>query len=194
MRVSLVPAYNACTSANSTHGTPLNSPSCAPPVQASSNLTSGSPDANSQAANFTGFAKFEVVPGNAGTTADEADVKVTVDVTDVRKKSDLTDYTGQLKAQSSIRITDRDNGPPEAGTVQDIPLGFTVPCSATADTTIGSHCSLSTTADAVTPNTVKEIKRTIWQMGKIDVFDGGADGLASTDPNTLFATQGYFVP
>ncbi len=36
--------------------------------------------------------------------------------------------------------------------------------------------------------------RTIWQIGKVNAFDGGADGVASTNPNTLFLTQGYFVP
>ena len=36
--------------------------------------------------------------------------------------------------------------------------------------------------------------RSIWQLGQVQVFDGGADGQASTTPNTLFATQGVFVP
>ena len=77
---------------------------------------------------------------------------------------------------------------------QDTPLSFTVPCTVTGSTTVGSTCALNTTVDAVTPNTVKEGRRSIWQMGKVDVFDGGADGLASTNPNTLYLTQGYFVP
>ena len=29
---------------------------------------------------------------------------------------------------------------------------------------------------------------------QVEVFDGGADGLASTNPNTVFARQGIFVP
>ena len=32
------------------------------------------------------------------------------------------------------------------------------------------------------------------EMAQVQVFDGGADGLASTSPNTLFAMQGVFVP
>ena len=32
------------------------------------------------------------------------------------------------------------------------------------------------------------------QLREIQLYDGGADGLASTDDNTLFATQGIFVP
>lgn len=194
LRASLVPAFTQCTAPNRTHGAPLASPSCAPPVQTSNQLTVGSPDANGAAANSIASAKFDVLAGNPATPADEADVKVTVNATDVRKKSDLSDYTGQLKATTNLRIIDRDNGPSETGTVQDTPLSFTVPCTATGSTTVGSTCALSTTADAVTPNTVKEGRRAIWQMGKVDVFDGGADGLANTDPNTLFLTQGYFVP
>ena len=36
--------------------------------------------------------------------------------------------------------------------------------------------------------------RTVWQLGKIEVFDGGSDGVASTDPNTRYLAQGFFVP
>jgi hypothetical protein len=187
-RVSLVPAYVRCNTGNRTHGAPLAYPSCAPPVQASNYLTVGTPDApgNGAAANSISSASY---------IASGSDVKVKLSATDVRNKSDLTDYAGQLKLSASIRITDRDNGPTELGTVQDIPLSYTVPCTTTpGSSTVGSTCSLDTTANAVVPNTVKASKRTIWQMDKVDVYDGGADGVASTDPNTLFLTQGVFVP
>jgi hypothetical protein len=36
--------------------------------------------------------------------------------------------------------------------------------------------------------------RTIWQLGQMQVFDGGPDGETGTAPNTLFAVQGLFVP
>ena len=42
---------------------------------------------------------------------DQADVQLTASLTDVRKKSDLSDYTGELRAVFGIRITDRNNGP-----------------------------------------------------------------------------------
>jgi hypothetical protein len=198
-RVALVPAYKQCLAAgqNRTHGAPLSFPSCAPPVQASSYLTVGTPDApaNLQAANMVGSASFIVVQGNAGTTADEADVKVLLNTTDVRNKSDLTDYAGQLKEVINLRITDRDSGPTELATVQDVPLSYVVPCTTTpSSSTVGSTCSVNTTADAVVPSTVKELRRSIWQLDKVNVYDGGADGQANTDPNTLFLTQGVFVP
>jgi hypothetical protein len=192
-RLALVPAYNACTSPNSTHGAPLSNNSCNPPVQSSSFLTMGSPDANGAGANGTGSLSMIVVPGNSSTPADEADVKLKLSALDVRKKSDLTDYTGQLQATAGVRITDRDNGPAELGT-GDTTYSFTVPCAATGSTTIGSTCSIDTTADALVANTIKEGQRAVWQLGKVDVTDGGADGLASTGPNTRYLTQGYFVP
>jgi hypothetical protein len=44
------------------------------------------------------------------------------------------------------------------------------------------------------PGAVVEGKRAIWQMGQAQVFDGGPDGNVATADNTLFATQGLFVP
>jgi hypothetical protein len=205
MRASLVPAFNQCTSGNRTHGPPLAYASCNPPAQSSSYLTVGEPTANGAAANSVGSVRLSVVNGNAATTADEADVNYVVSITDVRCKAgaspcgaanaaDGADYTGQVQAKTGLRITDRYNGPSEVGTVQDTTFGVTVPCTSSASTSIGSTCSITTTADAVTPGTVKEIRRSNWQLGKVDVFDGGADGVVSTTPNTLFATQGVFVP
>ena len=77
----------------------------------------------------------------------------------------------------------------------DTPFAFAVPCTATSGTgNVGATCSLNTTADAVVPGLVVETKRTIWQMGDVELRDGGADGVASTQDNTLFARQGIFVP
>lgn len=196
LRVSLVPAYDECTAPNREHGPPLSHPSCNPPVQSSGQLTVGSPDANQRAPNSIGSAKLRVVAGSAGTPADEADVVFTVSITDVRLKSDLSDYTGELELAAVLRITDKLNGttPVDNGTTADLPFPVTVPCAATANTAIGSTCSVNTTADAVLPGVVQEIKRTIWQLAAVRVNDGGLDGLAATPDNTLFATQGLFVP
>ena len=78
---------------------------------------------------------------------------------------------------------------------QDTSFAVTVPCTATGGTAnIGSTCSIDTTADAVLPGVIKESRRAIWQLGQVQVFDGGSDGVVSTNPNTLFAVQGVFVP
>ena len=198
---SLVQAYNQCTAPNRLHGPPDlpggTNPdgSCNPPAQSSTQLTVGTPDANpGTSANSVGSVRMSVLQGNPATTADEADVRYKVSLTDVRKRSDLTDYTGQLQLRNTLRIVDRYNGPSEVGVGQDTPFNLTVPCSATGSTSVGSTCALDTTADAVLPGVVKELRRSLWQVGQVQVFDGGADGVVSTNPNTLFAVQGIFVP
>ena len=195
LRVPLVPAFDACSSPNRGHGAPLAYGSCTPPSQSSGQLTVGTPDANGRQAGATGSVLLKTIVGIAGTTADEADVTVRVNVTDVRRRSDLTDYPGELQLSASRRITDKDNGGANAaGTVADMLYTATVPCQPTADTTIGSACSLATTADAITPGSVKEELRTVWQLGQVQVLDGGADGVAATAPNTVFLRQGVFAP
>jgi hypothetical protein len=97
------------------------------------------------------------------------------------------------------RQTDKENAvgnapPVESGTSTDATWGVGVQCAATADTTIGSTCNLTTTRDTLVPGSVKEGKRTVLQLGRFMVWDGGADGLNSTKVNDLFLTQGIFIP
>ena len=159
VRVPLTVAYKPCASPNRTHGPPLAFPSCNGPVPESSWLTVGTPDANGAAANSSGFVVLETIVGDPGTPADEANVSVRSSMTDVRNKTGNTDYTGQLQAKLSLRITDRNTQPslnePSTG---DTVFNVTVPCASTADTTVGSTCSVS------------------------------------TNDNTLFASQGVFIP
>jgi hypothetical protein len=198
LRSPFVIAYEPCTVPNRTHGPPLVFGSCNPPVQSSAQLTVGTADVNGKVTNSVGSVRYDVIVGNPSTPADEADVHITVNITDVRKKSDLSDYTGELQLAAPIEITDRNNAvTPGGGTdsaTGDADLPATVPCVPTVDTSIGSACSLSTTLDAISPGTVVEGKRAVWALGKINLFDGGSDGVASTSPNTLFATEGLFIP
>ena len=205
LRVPLVPAYTQCTSPNRFHGPPDlpggTNPdgSCASPTQLSTQLTVGTPDAtpSGPAANSSGFLKAETVIGNPGTPADEANLALSLSITDVRRKTTgLPDYTGQLEARTTLRLTDNRSGAGgnEYGTIQDVPFEFTVPCTSTASTTIGSTCSINTSADALQPGIAVEGARGVWQLSQVQVADGGADGVASTEPNTIFATQGVFVP
>ena len=156
----------------------------------------GTPDANPAPANSTGYVRVDAIAGNPGTSADEADVRVTVNITDVRWASDISDYTGELRAILPLRITDQSNGPTlaDAATVSDTSYGVTVPCASTPSNAVGSTCSVVTTADALAPGTVLEGRRAMWQLGQVDVTDGGADGVASTAPNTRYMRQGVFVP
>jgi hypothetical protein len=41
---------------------------------------------------------------------------------------------------------------------------------------------------------VVEDSRSVWELEKVNLFDGGPDGDAETPDNSLFATQGVFVP
>jgi glucose/arabinose dehydrogenase len=196
VRIPLVPSFRSCDTPNRTHGPPLLGGSCTAPVQSSDYLTVGTPDANSKNASSVGSVKLSAIAGNAGTSADEADIKINVSITDVRKKSDLADYTGQLQLAFGPDITDTLNGPTlgDSATTSVAAMRYAFPCAATASATVGSTCSLTTTADAVAPGTVLEGRRSVWGLGVMRILDGGSDGNASTNPNTTFARQGLFVP
>ena len=212
MRVSLVPAYNQCTSPNRVHGPPdfpgnASNPdgSCNPPAQTSASSRSAPPTPTAQAANSVGSVRLSVIDGNPATTADEADVRYQVSITDVRCKPGAGACgAANAAAEPTTRASCRRRpacGSPTATTAPPRSARARTPRSASRcrarprpAPAIGSTCSIDTTADAVLPGVVKEIRRSIWQLGQVQVFDGGADGVVSTNPNTLFAVQGVFVP
>src|SRR5687767_3117994 len=206
---SLVPAYNACAAPNRTHGPPLAFPSCNPPVQSSTAITVGSPDANGAAANAVGSIRLAVLVGVPG-APDDSDVKITASMTDVRCKAgtaacgaanaaDGADYTGEVQGTAQIRITDHFNavapgGGTDPATVVDIPFPVNAPCVASASTAIGGTCAVNTSANTVVPGAVKDTKRAIVEIGQLQILDGGPDGVVATTPNTLFEVQGIFIP
>ena len=189
LRVSLVPAYAQCTAPNRQHGPPLAHPSCAPARPESDSLTVGTPDANGKASEFTGHTRFNVIAGDPGTTDDEADVQLEVSLAGVREAGALNDYAGDVLLRTDVRITDRRSGDglDEPATAVDIPFPAIAPCAA-------GRCSLTSSLDAIMPGTITEGSRALWQLGAIEVLDGGSDGDVRTQPNTLFARQGLFVP
>jgi hypothetical protein len=173
-------------------------------VPSSSVLTSGTPDANGANANFTGSVKIKVINGNAATEANEANVQFVVAMTDVRNKPSLSDYTGKVLVSAPLKITDQQNADeqPAPGTTQTLPYEFPVTCTATADTTTGSTCNLTTTANAITPGGVIELKRSIWEFGQLVVRDAGPNGTGyAACPPTCgdgdesdYLRAGIFVP
>jgi hypothetical protein len=195
-RIPLVPAYEPCTAPNRSHGAPLSFGSCASPAQSSNALTVGTPDSNGKAAQFSGSVRLDVQVGDPDPATDDADVAVAISLSDVRRRSDLADYTGQLQAVLAVRLTDRRNGSAasDPGTVGDTTFPMTVPCTGTADPAVGSACGLATTFDAVMPGVASEGSRAVWELGQVVVNDGGADGLAATAPNQPFMRQGVFAP
>ena len=209
LRVSLVPAYNACAAPNRTHGPPLAFPSCNPPVQASSSITVGEPTVNGAAANSEGWVKLKVKVGVPGPPED-SDVLITSTMTDIRCKAGTTacgsanaadgaDYTGEVQGNATIRISDHFNavapgGGTDPGTVVDIPYPIAATCANTASAGIGATCTANTSANAAVPGAVKDGKRAVVEVGQITITDGGPDGVSGTAPNTLFAVQGIFIP
>jgi Tol biopolymer transport system component len=156
------------------------------------------------------------VPPCSTTAGDQLDGKIVMSMADIRCRGAtaacpggaLSDYTGQVVFDAGFRITDKNNGPtgvgPSAnGTVQDLAVDFAVPCTATAATNVGGTCSITTSIEAQIggASAITEQKRSIWQLtpstgsdSDIRVYDGGADGVANTFDNTVFATSGLFFP
>jgi WD40 repeat protein len=196
LAVKLVPAFDQCTSPDASHGAPLAQSSCSPAAQASDFLTVGTPDANGRGAASTGSVTLQVRSCPQCASPLPPDVLVTAQQTDVRRKTDLGDYTGELRATVSLRITDRLNGPSldRPATVTDTTFSFPLTCTATDTDTIGSTCAANTSANALMPGLVIDFRRAIWQLGQVQVYDGGPDGRAATADNTLFAVQGLFAP
>jgi WD40-like Beta Propeller Repeat len=204
VRLAIVPAFQPCVPntapyPNATHRAPLNAQACVPPTPVSSYLTVGAPDYNGVGANSIGSVLFRV-----RATSPE-DILIAVSDTDVRCKGAtgscpngiLGDYAGNLRFDSTFRITDRGNGGIGSGTVVDLPVAFNVPCTPTSSTTVGSTCSINTSINTLFgATTITDSGRSIWQLiGDVKVYDGGADGVASTTgDNTLFAGAGLFAP
>ena len=195
---ALVPAYTACTSTNRTHGPPLAHASCNPPAQTSPYLTVGTPDANGKPSAGVSRLVVSTVKGNPSTSADEANVTLGTSLTDVLRRSDRTDYAGEIRMYVAVQVTDKNNTPHPGGSgpgTGSFALGWTVPCRTTSVTSRGADCVLTTTADALVPGMVKEGARAIWQFLKVRVYDGGGDNDADTAGNNrLFFVQGVFVP
>jgi hypothetical protein len=142
---------------------------------------------------------MDVFPGDPISPGDEAEVGLQLGVNHVYRRSDMSEYTGEVELRFDVRITDRENVPAAGndggGTVTDIPMEFTAQCAATADPALGGQCGIDTSLDTLVPGTVKERLRSIWQLSQLRIYDGGPDGVASTeDGNQLFQVQGLFVP
>jgi hypothetical protein len=115
--------------------------------------------------------------------------------------NDGPDYSGELQSNATIRITDHLNGPhaDEAATVVDVPFPVNVPCANTSsDNTIGGSCIFDTSMPGVQPLIPVpqngQPMRAVVELAQLVISDGGQDGLVSTQGNTPFAIQGFFIP
>lgn len=213
LRVSLAVAYKACASPNRQHGAPLATLSCNPPVQASTRLTVGTGDAwAGTTPKSVGSVRLDVK------TSSPEDVKIVSSISDVRcignstpgfcttantDNAGVPDYSGELNGTANIRITDHFNGPigacgacADPATGQDLAFPVTATCSnVPADGTVGSTCTANTTANGTVLGSVQDNKRANVEVQQINILDGGSDGTAATTAdNTLFETQGIWIP
>jgi Tol biopolymer transport system component len=196
--VHLVPAYEPCSSPNSTHVAPLDLPSCTPPVQSSELLTT------SRVGQGKALVRLDALLGNPATPADEADLRIEASLSDVRNASDQSDYSGQVLVSSVLRITDRASGfGGVSATISDLRFDVPVTCTPSAPSPNGSDCQILTTADTLVPGMIAEGKRTVVSTFSVDVLDAGLDGniAASACPPTCgtgdegtYLVQGTFAP
>ncbi len=106
----------------------------------------------------------------------------------------LSDYTGEVQGLlRDLRVTDHEGA---TSTIADLsPLPFTVPCAATPSSDAGATCAVTTTFNTLVPGVVVAGQRATWQLGRLEMLDGGGDGDAEDSAdNELLATQGLFVP
>jgi hypothetical protein len=197
MRIALVPANKECTNPNTTHGDPLAFPACSPVELASTQLTTGTPDANGQFVRMRAFLRLGVLAGDESTPEDESDVLITAQVNHVLNR-DLTDYAGSLRGVLLVQITDKDNSPspggPGAATTEPFELGFEVPCTPDPLPDVGSDCTVATSADSLVPGAIKELRHSVWQLDQVRIDDAGPDGdPTTTGDNGVFVVQGVFV-
>ena len=210
VRVPLVPAFEACTSPNRTHGPALAHPSCNPPAQRSPVLTLGTPDVNGFSALSVSSVRFRF-RGNPSPPEDSG-IDAIIAVTDVHCRvtnaacpgAPGSDFTGHVLVRTSVQISDKFNGPAEteSATVQEVPIEIPVQCVAIAGNE-GGRCNITMSLESLFPGAVLDAKRAIWEFDEITVRDPGPNGTgyASGCPSTcgdgdesVFMRQGLFIP
>jgi hypothetical protein len=194
MSVALVPIFKPCGI------TPPPPGSHAPPFGGGTCVAAVSGVAHVGAANVSS-ATITVIPGNFTTVANEADVRYQVSATDIRSTSptgpEYNPVAGgpDMTLDARIRITDSNNGATATDPATAVELGFPIPVDCvTTGGPDGSNCTADTTANAVSPGSVKEGKDEIIQTFRILLEDAGPDNIRGNSDDKFMEQQGYFVP
>ena len=189
----------ACGSPNRRHAAPLSFESCNPPQAESAQLTVGTPDANGKPANSTGALRLVRAsrrPGDAGGRSRRGDL-LQRSPTCARAR---TCPTTPVSCRSHRRcgITDRNSGPGRPGRQPSATLSFRMTPALLADRRhrrSARPARSSRRFERVLPGSVTEGKRAIWQLGQVEVSDGGPDGnAASTARTRCSCARAYSFP
>jgi hypothetical protein len=172
----------------SSHGPPLAFDSCNPPAYATGTRARIGPTGSASAS-------LTAVPGNLGTPADEADVAIAMNASDVRAISGGGDYVPvaagpDVTLVQKWRLTDRQNGP---ATMVDFEFPVPVNCVATAGPE-GSNCDVATSADAVMAGAIVEGKDMLIANFRVRVNDAGVNAVRGDADDRLFLMQGIYIP
>ena len=122
----------------------------------------GSGDGSPAFARGAGFVRMDVLIGNF--PPQDADIVFGLRLTNVMRVSDLSEYTGSLRAELTVRRTDRDGvgGSTSTSTSVDFPYGFNAQCTSTPGSTLdASTCDALTSANAMVPGSVRDGLRAI---------------------------------
>lgn len=203
LSMSLVPAHrqtissSQCTArggVNSSHGAPLAFSSCNPPNYVPGTIAKLGTQSSASA-------QLSVVEGNLVSAADEADVSFGLTAPDVRDRQTGGDYlpsaaNPDVTMVQKLRLSDTLNGGSQTdpGTTTDFEFPVPAQCAATADPAVGSACSVATSADAVTPGSIKEGRDMMLQVFRVRLNDSGANATRGDGDDRVFAQQGIYIP
>ena len=155
---ALAVAFEQCTAPNREHAAPLAVGSCYPPRQASRRLTVGTVSANGRLR--TRSARFAMTscrqtcgsPSRRRTCAAAA----------------ICRLHGRAEGRSVTAHNRLRQWRPAEHTLARLRTSafpVTMPCTTTADMTVGSTCAITTTANALVPGAMTAGERAIWQLG-----------------------------
>jgi hypothetical protein len=209
---SIVPTFRQTISATqctarsgapSVHGTPLALTSCNPPAFLPGTVAHFG-------AQGEGFVQLAPFPGDGDpSNGDTADLSVVASMQDVRSGSATgTDYAPvasgpDLNASAKFRFSDHYNNTPSLGcaattscpgTTSDTDFPIPINCVTTADPGVGSNCSVTTTADAVTPNVIQEAHKSDIAIFRIRIRDAGNNNVLGDDDDRDAFMQGIYIP
>ena len=125
-------------------------------------------------------------PAGAPGPPDDSDVTIRLSLTNVMRAADLSEYTGELRGELTVRRTDREPGLGRLD-LDGLPIRLHGAVRAHAGLE-PRRLHLQSPRPASTrscPGAIKDADRTIWALDKLRVYDGGPDEDADTERRQL---------